>query len=65
MAHKMFKLGQYAEKIRRRLSRFDYLAKEISGVTLNDGIEETTINQDDARFGALNTTFDHNSSITR
>ena len=45
MLHMMFKLGQCAEKSWRRLRGFDDLAKVITGVTFNDGIEVTNIDQ--------------------
>ena len=41
----MFKLGQCAEKNWRRLRGFDDLAKVITGVTFNDGIEVTNVDQ--------------------
>jgi len=45
MLHMMFKLGQCAEKKWKRLRRFDYLAKVITGVRFKDGIEITAANQ--------------------
>jgi putative transposase len=39
MLHMMFKLGQCAEQNWRKLRGFDYLAKVITGVTFEDGIE--------------------------
>ena len=45
MLHMMFKLGQCAEKNWRRLRGFDDLAKVITGVKFNDGIEVTTVDQ--------------------
>ena len=45
MLHMMFKLGQCAEKSWRRLRGFDDLAKVITGVKFNDGIEVTNIDQ--------------------
>lgn len=48
MLHMMFKLGQCAEKKWRRLRGFDYLAKVITGIKFNDGIEVTKVDQDAA-----------------
>ncbi len=45
MLHMMFKLGQCAEKNWRRLRGFDYLAKVITGVKFEDGIEMTQVDQ--------------------
>ena len=45
MLHMMFKLGQCAEKNWRRLRGFDDLAKVITGVKFNDGIEVTNVDQ--------------------
>ena len=45
MLHMMFKLGQCAQKNWRRLRGFDDLAKVITGVKFNDGIEVTNIDQ--------------------
>ena len=45
MLHMMFKLGQCAEKKWRRLRGFDYLAKVITGVKFNDGVEVTEVDQ--------------------
>ncbi|KKN65602.1 hypothetical protein LCGC14_0480140 [marine sediment metagenome] len=39
MLQMMFKLGQCAEQNWRKLRGLDYLAKVITGVTFNDGIE--------------------------
>ena len=41
----MFKLGRCAQKNWRRLRGFDYLAKVITGVKFEDGIEVTRVNQ--------------------
>ena len=43
MLHKMFKLGQCAEKKWRRLRGFDYLTKVITGVKFKDGVEVTDV----------------------
>ena len=43
MLHMMFKLGQCAQKNWRRLRGFDDLAKVITGVTFNDGIEVSNV----------------------
>ena len=45
MLHMMFKLGRCAQKNWRRLRGFDYLAKVITGVKFEDGIEVTRVNQ--------------------
>ena len=46
MLHMMFKLGQCAEKRwRRLLRRFHDLAKVITGVKFNDGIEVSDVDQ--------------------
>ena len=45
MLHMMFKLGQCAENNWRRLRGFDDLAKVITGVKFNDGIEATNVDQ--------------------
>jgi len=45
MLHMMFKLGRCAEKNWRRLRGFDDLAKVITGVKFNDGIEVTNVDQ--------------------
>jgi putative transposase len=45
MLYMMFKLGQCAEQNWRKLRGFDYLAKVITGVTFNDGIETTETGQ--------------------
>jgi len=45
MLNMMFKLGECAQKGWRRLRGFDYLAKVISGVKFNDGVEATESNQ--------------------
>ncbi len=45
MLHMMFKLGQCAQKNWRRLRGFDDLAKVITGVNFNDGIEVTNVDQ--------------------
>ena len=45
MLHMMFKLGQCAEKNWRRLRGFDYLAKVVTGVKFEDGIEVTQVDQ--------------------
>ena len=45
MLHMMFKLGQCAQKNWRRLRGFDDLAKVITGVKFNDGIEVTNVDQ--------------------
>jgi putative transposase len=45
MLHMMFKLGQCAENKWRRLRGFDYLAKVVTGIKFEDGIEVTTIDQ--------------------
>ena len=45
MLHMMFKLGQCAEKNWRRLRGFDDLAKVITGVKFNDGIEVRNVDQ--------------------
>ena len=45
MLHMMFKLGQCAEKRWRRLRGFHDLAKVITGVKFNDGIEVSDIDQ--------------------
>ncbi len=45
MLHMMFKLGQCAEKNWRRLRGFDDLAKVITGVKFNDGIEVKNVDQ--------------------
>jgi len=63
MLHMMFKLGLCAEKKRRRLRGFDYLAKEVTGIKFKDGVEVTEVNQVAARFNSLNTSFDNNSSL--
>ena len=39
MLHMMFKLGQCAEKIWRRLRGLDYLTKVITGVRFENGLE--------------------------
>jgi transposase-like protein len=41
MLHMMFKLGLCAEKKWRRLRGFDYLAKVVTGIKFNDGVEVT------------------------
>ena len=41
----MFKLGQCAQKNWRRLRGFDDLAKVITGVKFNDGVEVTNVDQ--------------------
>jgi putative transposase len=43
MLHMMFKLGQCAEKKWRRLRGFDYLAKVVTGIQFNDGVEVTAV----------------------
>ena len=48
MLHMMFKLGQCAEKKWRRLRGFDYLAKVVTGVQFQDGIEVNKANQNAA-----------------
>ena len=45
MLHMMFKLGQCAQKNWNRLRGFDDLAKVITGVEFNDGIEVTNVDQ--------------------
>ena len=45
MLHMMFKLGRCAQKNWRRLRGFDYLAKVITAVKFEDGIEVTRVNQ--------------------
>ncbi len=45
MLHMMFKLGQCAEKRWRRLRGFDYLAKVVTGIKFNDGVEVTADDQ--------------------
>jgi putative transposase len=45
MLHMMFKLGQCAQKNWRRLRGFDDLAKVITGLKFNDGIEVTNVDQ--------------------
>ncbi len=45
MLHMMFKLGLCAEKRWRKLRGFDYLAKVITGIKFNDGVEVQGINQ--------------------
>lgn len=45
MLHMMFKLGLCAEKRLRRLRGFDYLAKVLTGIKFNDGVEVQEINQ--------------------
>ena len=45
MLHRMFKLGQCAEKGWRRLRGFDDLAKLVIGIQFKDGIEVTEVNQ--------------------
>jgi putative transposase len=45
MLHMMFKMGQCAEKKWRRLRGFNYLAKVITGVKFNDGIEVIDVDQ--------------------
>ena len=45
MLHMMFKLGQCAEKRWRRLRGFHDLAKVITGVKFNDGIEVSNVDQ--------------------
>ena len=45
MLHMMFKLGQCAQKNWNRLRGFDDLAKVITGVKFNDGIEVTNVDQ--------------------
>ena len=45
MLHMMFKLGQCAQKNWRPLRGFDDLAKVITGVKFNDGIEVTNVDQ--------------------
>ena len=45
MLHMMFKLGQCAEKRWRRLRGFHDLAKVITGVKFNDGIEVSDVDQ--------------------
>jgi len=41
----MFKLGQCAEKKWRKLRGFDYLAKVVTGIKFQDGVEVTTDEQ--------------------
>jgi len=48
MLHMMFKLGLCAEKRWRRLRGFDYLAKVITGIKFNDGIEVQEVSQNAA-----------------
>jgi transposase-like protein len=45
MLHMMFKLGLCAEKKWRRLRGFDYLAKVVTGIKFNDGVEVTAEDQ--------------------
>ena len=45
MLHMMFKLGLCAEKNWRRLRGFDYLAKVVSGIKIEDGVEVIKIDQ--------------------
>ena len=45
MLHMMFKLSECAEKTWRKQRGFDYLAKVITGVKFNDGIEVIADNQ--------------------
>ena len=45
MLHMMFKLGLCAEKNWRRLRGFDYLAKVVSGIKFEDGVEVIKIDQ--------------------
>ena len=45
MLHMIFKLGQCAQKNWNRLRGFDDLAKVITGVKFNDGIEVTNVDQ--------------------
>ena len=45
MLHMMFKLGICAEKRWRRLRGFDYLAKVVTGIKFNDGVEVTAGDQ--------------------
>jgi transposase-like protein len=45
MLHMMFKLGLCAEKKWRRLRGFDYLAKVVTGIKFNDGVEVTADDQ--------------------
>ena len=45
MLHMMFKLGQCAEKRWRRLRGFHDLAKVITGVEFNHGIEVSHVDQ--------------------
>lgn len=45
MLHMMFKLGLCAEKRWRKLRGFDYLAKVITGIKFNDGVEVQKVNQ--------------------
>jgi transposase-like protein len=45
MLHMMFKRDQCAEKNWRRLRGFDYLAKVVTGIKFNDGVELTTDDQ--------------------
>ncbi len=45
MLHMIFKLGMCAEKNWRRLRGFNYLAKVITGIKFEDGIEVTEVDQ--------------------
>ncbi|MEE9358257.1 MAG: IS256 family transposase, partial [Sedimenticolaceae bacterium] len=45
MLHLMFKLGRCAEKKWRRLRGFDYLAKVITGIKFNEGVEAARVDQ--------------------
>lgn len=45
MLHMMFKLGLCAEKRWRKLRGFDYLAKVVTGIKFNDGVEAQEVNQ--------------------
>jgi putative transposase len=48
MLHMMFKLGLCAQKRWHRLRGFDYLAKVITGIKFNDGVEVQEVNQNAA-----------------
>ena len=43
MLHMMFELGQFAEKKWKRLRRYDYLTKVITGVKFKDSLEVTEV----------------------
>jgi len=63
MLHMMFKAGQYAQKKRRRLRGFVYLAKVLTGIGFEDGIEVTEFDRITAQINRANTTLANNSLI--